>query len=98
MDNRKWEYIDLEDFEFQIRQEEREKEYERRCKERRNRAIRIKNKRKAFIKTIPIRLVGLFLIVLTLKILKIETDGTFALITIPFGLLTVFCPLSAVDI
>ena len=98
MDNRKWEYIDLKEFEYQIRQEEREKEYQRRCRERNNRKKKYLKRRKLFIKSIPYRVIGLVLIVLSMRILHYDTDGTFALLTMPLGLLTLLCPLSSVDV
>lgn len=98
MDNNKsWHYINLEDFEFKIRQEEREKEYQRRCRERSNRKKQYLKRRKLFIKSIPYRVIGLVLIVLSTRILHYDTDGTFALLTMPLGLLTLLCPLSSVD-
>lgn len=98
MDNRKWEYIDLKEFEYQIRQEEREKEYQRRCRERNNRKKKYLKRRKLFVKSIPYRIIGLVLIILSMRILHYDTDGTFTLLTMPLGLLTLLCPLSSVDV
>ena len=97
MDKKAWHYIDLEEFEFQIRQEEREKEYNIRCRQRRINKLKNDKRRKAFIKSIPYRVLGLLLIILSIKLISYDSDGTFALLTIPIGLLTLFCPLSAVS-
>lgn len=96
--NKSWHYIDLEEFEYQIRQEEREKEYQRRCHERVSRRKRMIKHRKQFWKTLPYRMLGLILIILTVLVLHNENDGTFMLISIPLGLLAVFCPLNSVDV
>ena len=98
MDNRKWEYIDLKEFEYQIRQEEREKEYQRRCNMRKANRIRVYKRRKALIKTLPIRILGLLLILVSIKMISVGNDGTFALVTLPLGLIGIFCPLNSVDV
>ena len=105
-DGKSWEYINLNEYEFEIRQDERRKEFERRCAERARRRKIAEDKRKAFKRTIPFRIGGLLLIWLTIAMLKSGilyddviggVDGTFACITIPMGLLTVFAPYSCED-
>lgn len=93
-----WHYIDLAEFEYQIRQEEREKEYQRRCHERANRKERTIKHRKQFWKTLPYRILGMLLMVCSLLVARNEIDGTFLLVSIPLGLLTLFCPLNSVDV
>ena len=98
MDNRQWEYVDLNDFEYQIRQEEREKEYQRRCNIRKANRIRIYKRRKAFMKALPMRILGLFLICASIKMLGCTHDGTFVLVTLPLGIVGLLCPLDSGDI
>lgn len=96
--NKSWHYIDLAEFEYQVRQEEREKEYQRRCRERTSRKKRAIKHRKQFWKTLPYRILGMLLMVGSLLVARNEIDGTFLLVNIPLGLLTLFCPLNSVDV
>lgn len=96
--NKSWHYIDLAEFEYRIRQEEREKEYQRRCRERISRKERTIKHRKQFWKTLPYRILGMLLMVCSLLVARNEIDGTFLLVSIPLGLLTLFCPLNSVDV
>ncbi len=96
--NKSWHYIDLAEFEYQVRQEEREKEYQRRCRERISRKERTIKHRKQLWKTLPYRILGMLLMVGSLLVARNEIDCTFLLVSIPLGLLMLFCPLNSVDI
>ena len=97
-DKRRWHYIDLEQFEFDIRQQELEKYVAQRRMERKTRAWKREAKCDLFKLTLIPRIVGVCILALTvfswmlLKGLGGPVDGPYMLITIPLGLLLIIMP------
>lgn len=98
---KKWEYVNLAELEFQIRQDERRKEYERRCEERARRKRIAEIKRINRIRSIPFRISGIFLVVTTILLFNSGmlydesiglTDGTLAILFIPIGIMLAAAP------
>lgn len=96
-DGRKWVYVNLKDYEFQIRQEELEKYMALRKKERdRNRWYR-EAQSDLFKATLIPRFIGIMMILMSIFSFAIlsklgETDGTWLLLTIPLGILLLIMP------
>ncbi len=97
----RWYLIDLEEFEFQVREDERRKFYARKKAARDRKRNEEKNKRKLFLKSLPFRFGGLLLLLTSLKLCEIGTffnekiginDYTILLITIPVSLILMFAP------
>ena len=95
VDNKKWYYIDLKEFEMKIRQDERERQRERsrRIREKRMEILREK------LYLLRQKIIGIIVIVITILLCRSDlfyepkiggNDCTFALITIPLGLLLIF--------
>lgn len=96
-DGREWHYINLKEFEFQIRQEELEKYMALRKKERdRNRWYR-EAQSDLFKATLIPRFIGIMMILMSIFSFAVlsklgETDGTWLLLTIPLGTLLLIMP------
>lgn len=96
-DGREWHYINLKEFEFQIRQEELEKYMALRKEERaRNRWYR-EARNDLFKATLIPRFLGVLMIAMSLFSYMIlskmgETDGTWLFLTITFGALLLIMP------
>lgn len=91
-DNTNWHYIDLEDFEYQIRQEMTSDAVGCRRRERQRKAAE-RDKKIARAKYFTIqKLIGLIMVVGTIivGIMFKGTDMTFSIITIPIGLYLLF--------
>lgn len=91
-DNTNWHYIDLEDFEYQIRQEMTSDVVGCRRRERQRKAAE-RNKKITRAKYFTIqKLIGLIMVVGTIivGIMFKGTDMTFSIITLPIGLLLLF--------
>lgn len=91
-DNTNWYYIDLEDFEYQIRQEMTSDAVGCRRRERQRKAAE-RNKKIARVKYFAIqKIIGLIMVVGTIivGIMFNGTDMTFSIITLPIGLLLLF--------
>lgn len=96
-DKRRWHYIDLEEFEFNIRQEELEKYVAQRRRERKEARWKREAKADLFKLTIIPRCVGILLGAMSVFSWMLlsglgETDGTYLLITIPLSILLIFMP------
>jgi hypothetical protein len=91
-DRSSWYYLDLEDYEYSIRQEMVSDEVDRRRRARSRKIAERKAKHNRKIYFAIQRLIGLMFIIgtmFTIIMLK-DTDVSFALVTIPVGLLMVF--------
>lgn len=97
----RWYLIDLEEFEFQVREDERRKFYARKKAARDRKKNEEENKRKLFLKSLPFRFGGLFLLLTSFKLCEIGTffnekiginDYTILLITIPISFILMFAP------
>lgn len=91
-DNANWHYIDLEDFEYKIRQEMTSDAIDCRRRERERKAAE-HNKKISRAKYFAIqKLIGLIIVVGTIivGIMFKGTDMTFSIITLPIGLLLLF--------
>lgn len=91
-DNTNWHYIDLEDFEYQIRQEMTSSSVDYRRRERQRKTAE-RNRKIARAKYFAIqKLIGLVMVVSTIivGIMFKGTDMTFSIITLPIGLLLLF--------
>ena len=91
-DRSSWYYLDLEDYEYTIRQEMVSDEVSRRRRSRMRKAAERTNRRNKRIYFTIQKLIGLLLIVgviLTAYTLK-GTDLSYALVIVPIGLLMVF--------
>lgn len=85
---------DLEEFEFEIREDERRKIYEAN-KRKRERMIKYREaKKKLFLLSLVPRFAGCLLLYLTFVMLHgpLVDDGTFALLTIPLSFLLIILP------
>lgn len=91
-DRSSWHYIDLEKMEYSIRQEMTSNAVDRRRRARSRKIAKRKAKHNRKIYFAIQRLIGLMFIIgtmFTIIMLK-DTDVSFALVTIPVGLLMVF--------
>lgn len=87
-DNTNWHYIDLEDFEYQIRQEMTSSSVDYRRRERQRKTAE-RNRKIARAKYFAIqKLIGLVMVAGTIiiGIMFKGTDMTFSIITLPIGL------------
>lgn len=96
-DKRRWHYIDLEQFEFDIRQEMLEKYIAQRRRERKEARWKREAKADLFKLTIIPRMIGICVLVLSAFSWMLlsgfgETDGTYLTITVPLGLLLLIMP------
>lgn len=96
-DKRKWHYIDLEEFEFRIRQEELEKRIAERRKEREERRWMREAKADLFKLALLPRMCGILMLFMSfftfIMLSRLgEKDGTYLLITIPLGLIMIIMP------
>lgn len=96
-DKRRWHYVDLEEFEFRIRQEELEKHIAERRKERELRKWTREAKADLFKLTLIPRMCGILMIFMSIFTFIMlsqmgEKDGTYMLITIPLGIITLLMP------
>lgn len=97
-DKRRWVFIDLEEHDFQIRQEELRKYMKLRARERRNRAWKKEAQSDLFKLSLIPRLCGILMIfmsiftwILASKVFG-EVDGTYLLFTIPVGIVAMIAP------
>lgn len=97
----RWHFIDLEEFEFQVREDERRKFYTRKKAARNRKKNEEENNRKFFLKSLPFRFSGLLLLLTSLKLCEIGTffnekiginDYTILLFTIPISLVLILMP------
>ena len=96
-DKRQWHYIDLDEFEFRIRQEELEKHIAERRAERKMRRWNREARIDLFKLTLIPRMCGIFGLMLSvfaaLMLQKLgETDMTFLMITVPLSLFAIIMP------
>lgn len=96
-DKRQWHYIDLEEFEFRIRQEELEKHIAERQKAREERRWYREAKSDLFKLTLLPRMCGILMIFMSIFTFIMlsrmgEKDGTYMLITIPLGIIMLLMP------
>jgi hypothetical protein len=93
-DKREWVFIDLEDFEYRIRQEEREKFYGSRMRERARKREYQQRKNDLFLATLIFRILGAIMIGLSFMLLAAHPleDGTWSAITLFIGALFVIMP------
>lgn len=96
---REWHFINLEDFEFQIRQEELRKYMALRKKERNRKRWYREAKVDLFKATLIPRVCGLMMIAMTVSTLfllraigEVAVDGTWMLVTLGIGILLVTMP------
>lgn len=93
-DRSSWYYIDLEDFEYQIRQEMTNNSVDCRRRARQRKAAERKAKHNRRIYFAIQRLIGLLFVVGTILVMFIVrnygADVTFSIVTIPVGLMMVF--------
>lgn len=97
----KWEFVNLDELKFQIRQDERRKEYERRCEERARRKMIAEEKHNNLMRSIPFRVGGIILVITTIILFNSgllydktigTTDGTLACLFIPIGIALTIAP------
>lgn len=102
----KWEFVNLDELEFQIRQDERRKEYERRCEERARRKRVAEEKHNNLMRSIPFRVGGIILVIATITLFNSglfydktigTTDGTLACLFIPIGIALTIAPSKIYD-
>lgn len=93
-DHTTWHYIDLEDFEYQIRQEMTSNSVDCRRRARQRKAAERKAKHNRRIYFVIQRLIGLLFVFGTILAMFIVrnygADITFAIVTIPVGLMMIF--------
>lgn len=96
-DKRRWHYIDLEEFEFKIRQEELEKHIAERRKERERRKWMKEAQVDLFRLTLIPRMCGILMIFMSIFMAVIfakmgERDATWLMVTVPLGIGMVIMP------
>lgn len=91
-DNTKWHYIDLDEFEYKIRMDERQQSINSHRNLRRNKSQQRMEKIQKSKYLIIQKLIGLFVILITVLsgIVINGIDMSFAFITIPIGILLLF--------
>lgn len=97
-DKRRWYYIDMEEHDFQIRQEELRKYMALRARERRARAWNKEAQSDLFKLSLIPRMCGILMIFMSIftwilanKVFG-DADGTYMLLTIPIGLIAMIAP------
>jgi hypothetical protein len=92
--NPRWVFVDLEDFEFNVRQDERRKFFELRKRERARRRWTQEAQNDILKATIRPRLLGLIVVLMSICSF-VGTgggDGTWLMVTVPIGLLLMIMP------
>lgn len=92
--NPRWVFVDLEDFEFNVRQDERRKFFELRRRERARRRWQTEAQNDILKATIRPRLLGLLIVLMSICTF-VGTgggDGTWLMVTVPLGLLFMIMP------
>ena len=97
-DKRRWIFIDLEEHDFRIRQEELRKYMALRARERKSRAWKKEAQADLFKLSLIPRLCGILMIFMSIFTWILasrafhDVDGTYMLLTIPLGILAVIAP------
>jgi hypothetical protein len=87
-----WQYVDLDKFERDIREDETRKWVELRRRERARQKLRKEAFWSVVLATLAVRLIGLGMVLGSIAASLYFHDGSAALVGIPFGALFMICP------